>query len=99
MTMKSAAAADDALSGESELNSDKMLEEKLEQALEPLVEPSKRHAVVQSVEMIVSEELYAGPLPHPEHFRRYQEVEPSAPHPDDGGKRTGISAKKRVAEP
>lgn len=55
------------------------LEDRLEQALEPLVEPSKREAVLKKVELVIAEEHFAGPLPHPDHFERYGEIEPSAP--------------------
>lgn len=56
-----------------------VLEERLDQALEQLVEPDKREVIVKTVELVIAEEHFAGPLPHPKHFQHYGEVEPSAP--------------------
>lgn len=51
------------------------LEQRLEEALQPLVEQRQRGKVVQVVTRVVAEG-YSGPLPHPDHFDQFERVCP-----------------------
>lgn len=54
------------------------LAEEVERQIGPLVQANIRKEVVQRVVMMVQEEAYRGPIPHPRHMAEYERICPGA---------------------
>jgi uncharacterized membrane protein len=54
------------------------IEQKIDKALEPIADPHRRGKAAATILQAVSKELYSGPLPHPSHFQRFENILPGS---------------------
>ena len=55
------------------------IEQKIDKALEPIADPHRRGKAAATILQAVSKEFYSGPLPHPSHFQRFENILPVPP--------------------